>query len=229
MKGDTDMKRKKIILIVVIALAICLFGAAVFFAVRFFKGTTGPIGTYSSTRTAVKLMWDVPASNPDYAAISASVKYGVIRCSSDGAFRPSDKVLRAEFASMITRAIGLEEVAPVYSAYYDLTPDNPYYGFVEPASPYLTGYEDKNGKYYKPNDAVIRSDAAAAIIKAGGIDLKSADPMATCLKNGWLRLVNGASDPSGTITRADAALLLKGFVESRMPKPTGTSGISSIH
>ena len=54
---------------------------------------------------------DVPDDSPYKEAISTMVSLGLLKGYEDGSFRPNDTITRAEFAAVITRAIGMEEVA----------------------------------------------------------------------------------------------------------------------
>ena len=54
---------------------------------------------------------DVADSSPYYKAISTMAALGLLVGDEDGAFRPNDTITRAEFAAVITRTLGMEDIA----------------------------------------------------------------------------------------------------------------------
>ena len=54
---------------------------------------------------------DVPDNSPYKEAISSMVSLGLLVAHEDGSFRPNDTITRAEFAAVITRALGMEAIA----------------------------------------------------------------------------------------------------------------------
>jgi hypothetical protein len=62
------------------------------------KGQTAPEVTFP----------DIPSTSWSYDAISEASRMGIIKGYEDGSFKPNASVSRAEFASMVVRAFGIE-------------------------------------------------------------------------------------------------------------------------
>ncbi len=170
---------------------------------------------------------DVPASYWAAPAIDALAAQGVISGESDGLFHPLAPVTRAQFAAMIGRAEHLKAV-PVGPHFQDVAPTSALASDIETAA--------ANGLMlgtslttFAPNATITRAMAAAITVRALGLGAVGADMQG---KSSGFRdaakipgyaagdvyiahelglmqgLTNGAFDPAGLLSRAQAAVLI---------------------
>lgn len=149
----------------------------------------------------------------------------------DGKFRPENQVSRAEFATIIVKASGLQAKKVNYSSFSDVKPTDWYSPFIEAVKDYMTGYRTADGSYiFNPTAPALREDITVALVKLKGYDVSrlanrsiieamfkdyagiseaAKDYVAVAVENG---LVSGYQDetfrPQDSITRAEAATLL---------------------
>ena len=100
--------------------------------------------------------------------INSAVNDGFVGGYPDGTFLPDKAVTRAEFATMINKA--LRNTSTTNLNFYDVSTGDWYYNDVSKAvaSTYASGYSDNS---FKPNSPITRQEAAvmlARIIPAGG-------------------------------------------------------------
>lgn len=81
----------------------------------------------------------------------------------EGTFAPDDTVTRAEFAVLITRAMGLstEEYA---NSFFDVVSEDWYAGYVQAAK--SAGYMNGSDGLFRPNDPISREEIATVIVAA---------------------------------------------------------------
>lgn len=179
-----------------------------------------------------KLFKDVDDDFWAYQAISDLVKRGIIRGYEDQTFKPNAKVTRSEFATMLTKALKLEDPDDTQT-FADVKPSSWDYKAVEASKEFLTGYKAGNGTmyFYGSRDAV-REDMAVALVKALDVKVESdngqlqkvftdhkaisenlRDYVYTAYKEGIMIGSNKKFDPQSTLTRAEAATLLKRALE----------------
>lgn len=97
----------------------------------------------------------------------ADVEYmaglGVVSGDENDVFRPDDNVSRAEFATMITRAMELEET-PYANSFFDVVTEDWYSGYVQTvkSNDFMSGYDG----LFKPNSAITREEIARVIVAA---------------------------------------------------------------
>ena len=101
-------------------------------------------------------------------AVSRLVALGVITGDPDGSFRPNGDITRAEFAAVVVRALGLQEVADYakgVTKFSDVPANHWAAGYINVASAQgiINGYGD--GKF-GPNDKVLFEQAVAMIVRA---------------------------------------------------------------
>jgi len=180
---------------------------------------------------------DLPDNHWALKAIMAMHRAKVIAGFDDGSFRPDQMVTREQFAKIMVAALQLPLVRPVLPTYRDVPPDAWSYPYIETAKPYLTGYTDG---LYRPREAAVREDIAAALVLAKGLDREPPpDPneldvvfsdgatisppslkllIARAVK---ARLISGFDDgtfrPRESLTRAQAAVLLHRAIEVSSP------------
>jgi hypothetical protein len=165
---------------------------------------------------------DVPANHWASAAIRALAAKHVANGESDTAYAPANKVTRAEFAALLTRALGMKPTAA--APFADVSGASWY------ADEVAAAYEAKliNGKsqrLFAPNTFITREEMAAMLVRAFefGTGAKAspgaasfADEAAvskwvtgdvrTALSSGLMSGTGGGKfAPSATTTRAEAA------------------------
>ncbi|MBR5504871.1 MAG: S-layer homology domain-containing protein [Clostridia bacterium] len=94
------------------------------------------------------------------AEIEALAKDGIISGYADGSFKPQNNVTRAEFVTLIVRALGIEQGAD-NASFADVSFDEWYYDAVAKmaSNAYISGY---NG-CFNPDSTITRQDAAVII------------------------------------------------------------------
>ena len=91
---------------------------------------------------------------------------GLIGGYQDGTFKPDQAITRAEFVSLLNKAIGAKSAG--FVDFTDVADTDWFYGELQLAmgSGYVAGFEDGS---FHPNDTVTRAQAAAFIAKAKGL------------------------------------------------------------
>lgn len=150
---------------------------------------------------------------------------GFINGYDDGSFEPDSKITRAEFVTIVNRAMGFEQANPI--SFRDVTPDMWYHQAVAAAvtKGYCKGYEDDTFRAEAPID---RAEAATIIARIVGLQLDESgaegfsDAIPTWAKgyigavvkagymNGFSSTEFGASTP---ITRAETVVALNNVLE----------------
>jgi len=174
---------------------------------------------------------DLPNTHWAYKYIADMVNRKVLEGYPDNKFRPDKTISRAEFATIIVKAAGLQPKKVNYSSFSDVKVTDWYSPWIEAAKDYLTGYRTANGEYiYNPTAPALREDITVAIVKLKGYDVarlanrsvieamfkdyegiseSAKDYVAIAVEHG---LVSGYPDetfrPQNSITRAEAAALL---------------------
>lgn len=168
-----------------------------------------------------------------YESVMKMVDLGILSGFPDNTFKPDAPVSRAEFAKMMVLTLGLDLTNPSEPSFKDVGKNDWAYKYVETAKYYLTGYRTNNGDYYKPKDNAVREDMAVAIVKGLGInaeatnlsvldkysDKNSISPnlkkyVAAAINEGIMIGANGKFNPTATLTRAEAAVLLCRLITS---------------
>lgn len=176
-------------------------------------------------------------------AIDKWSSYGVVKGYEDQTFRPNGAITRAEFATILSRVLGLSSVAnaPVYA---DLAADTEKW-YVEAVNQVMAQkLMNIEGENFKPNQAITRQEAAYAIARAYGIEASERkakaftdDEEIAAWAKGYVyglvetNYLNGNPDgsfkPQGTLTRAELVTLLNNITEEFIQKPgTYTSSVT---
>lgn len=152
-------------------------------------------------------------------------------------YAPDRKVTRAEFATIMVRALGLEPGTGA-SGFGDVAASDWYSGYIKTAASYgiLKGYDNGN---FGPNDTITREQAMTMIARAMAITKLSAgltdgetsqllsnfsdemfasdyakESIAACLKTG---IISGTSkttiSPKNNITRAEVAVMVERLLQ----------------
>lgn len=183
------------------------------------------------TNTPTVSFTDLPATHWAYKYISDMVSRKILDGYPDKKFRPDNTVSRAEFATIIVKASGLQPKKVNYSSFSDVKPMDWYSPFIESVKDYMTGFRTADGSYiFNPTAPALREDITVALVKLKGYDVSrlanrsiieamfkdyagisesAKDYVAVAVENG---LVSGYQDetfrPQASITRAEAATLL---------------------
>ncbi|CAM3245617.1 S-layer-like y domain-containing protein [Paenibacillus lupini] len=157
---------------------------------------------------------------------------GILNGTSAGKFEPERAVTRAEFAAMLVRALGIREMGEPRT-FKDITSGSWYADAVKLASGagIINGYGDGS---FRPNNQVTREEMAIMSVKAlelatgnklvaaalsykdsGSISNWASDAVGKATGAGILKgKPDGSFAPSGSVTRAEAATLLKRLLVS---------------
>lgn len=161
-------------------------------------------------------------------AIREMAKRKILSGMGNNRFEPNGQVTRAQFATMLVKALGLPVSEPAAQTFADVGPQDWSYKYVEAAKDYLTGYKTQAGTVlFQPQVPAVREDMAVAIVKARGLDpakdlsvlntfsdsqniSENLKPyVAAAVNAGLMRgYENGTFRPLGRLTRAEAAALL---------------------
>lgn len=152
------------------------------------------------------------------SAITSWQDKGLISGYTDGTFKPDNSITRAEFASMVNKALGLTEKGDV--PFSDVKSGSWYYDAISIAvkAGYCSGYEDGT---FKPDATITRAEAAVMIALAKGLTQNTAAASGfadaaniPAWAKGYVGAVvsagymsgrpNGTFDATNTITRAEA-------------------------
>lgn len=137
---------------------------------RFFRNLTLAVTTVFLMPilvTAAGVFPDVSASDPNFIDINAMASMGIIKGYADGTFKSANPINRAEFATMIARALGVTPPAITVSTFVDV-PSYEWYAPVigylsDPKIGVLTGYADGT---MKPKNPVTFAEALAMTMRA---------------------------------------------------------------
>lgn len=181
---------------------------------------------------------DLSSSHWAHDTIMEMVELGILSGYSDGTFKPNNSVTRAEFATIMVKALDLTATAPRTATFADVPSSHWAYGVVESAKDYLTGYRDSGtGQLtFQPGNVAVREDVAVAIVKAQGLGNAQAnlsllerfddhgqisqslrEHVAIAVEYGYMQGSNIGFEPQKPLTRAEACALL-----SRIIKESGT-------
>ena len=114
---------------------------------------------------------DVPANSWSISSITLAAKAGFVKGYADGTFLPKKNVTRAEFASMLAKALGLSNAAKL--AFTDVKEDHWAHAAISALESlgFINGYGDGS---FKPNQSITRAEMITILArvidfgKAGG-------------------------------------------------------------
>lgn len=174
---------------------------------------------------AVTAFLDVPSDSWYAPYVQTLTEKGVVN--SGTAFRPADRVNRAELVKMVITAInGLKDYTPPPRATFDdVVKGMWFYDYVEQAATLdiVSGYSDADGNltgYFGPGDLVTRASAAKILVQAFKLKSNSVTPdvpendwFASYVKiasqNGVLAgYSNGRFGPDDPVTRSEMAKMI---------------------
>ncbi|EZH66389.1 hypothetical protein DH09_10675 [Bacillaceae bacterium JMAK1] len=159
-------------------------------------GTFRPTNTISRSQTAVMLdraldlddvteyreYNDVNESHQNYDAIQRVSEAGVMTGGSDGSFRPSETLTRAQMSAVLTRAFELEADRSV--EFKDLNESHWAY---EEIAPVVTNYisTGKNDGTYSPSEHVSRAQFSIFMARALNEDFRTSSTNETFYGGDW--------------------------------------------
>jgi hypothetical protein len=112
---------------------------------------------------------DVPTDSPFYSEIGFFGSEGIVSGYSDGTFRPSGTATRGQVAKILALAFGVrvDNLDTPSIHFSDVTPDNPFYAYVEAAAArgWISGYSDGT---FRPYANVTRAQVAKMVVIAAG-------------------------------------------------------------
>ncbi len=160
---------------------------------------------------------DVTASAPNAKAIELAAKFGIIKGNADGSFHANATITRAEFATMLVRALGLTSVGD--SSFKDTKGHWAADAIVTlQASGIINGYVDGT---FKPNQTITRAEIVAMLSKVMNTTLVKNDKFKDVSGN-WaeaeiatlsdMGIVKGAADgsfkPNANATRSESLVMI---------------------
>lgn len=197
-----------------------------------------PTPTPSTISRTTPVFSDVLPKHWAYEAIRDMVERGIVRGYPDKSFKPGKPVTRAEFVKIMVAALKLEQENYTNASFKDVSTDHWAFRSVESGKFYLPGYRTVNGDYYKPDEAAVREDIVAALVKALGYSNKTPDYsileqysdkdkisenlrkyIAIAVEHGIIKGYPAGTDgkltfgPKRTLTRAEAARIMGTAIE----------------
>jgi hypothetical protein len=97
-----------------------------------FATNTAQMTAPTTTTAATSAFSDVPSSYWGYAAISSLGSQGIVSGYPDGTFKPDNQITRAEFATLLVKALGLNTTGTT-GTFTDVASDDWYYNSVNTA------------------------------------------------------------------------------------------------
>jgi uncharacterized protein YjdB len=144
------------------------YGTADGAVMSFTAGASQTTPTTPTTPTAptAPVFSDVSASYWGYDAISSLSSKGIVSGYPDGTFKPDASITRAEFATIVVKALGLNTTGTT-GQFTDVTADAWYYGTVNAAASagLVSGMGDN---LFAPNALITREQMAVMVAKALG-------------------------------------------------------------
>ncbi|WP_186667747.1 S-layer homology domain-containing protein [Sporosarcina sp. BP05] len=106
---------------------------------------------------------DVKNTHQFYEAIKSLTSRGVINGYTDGTYKPSQEITRAQAAKIMALALDLDTKNVVDPGFKDVKKDNPFYGHIAALvnAGVISGYEDKT---FKPTGNLTRAQVAKMIV-----------------------------------------------------------------
>jgi len=100
---------------------------------------------------------------------------GVLNGYPDGTFRPSNVVLRSEFAKMMALSAGLNVVPSNSKTYTDVSVNSWYHPYAEAAKNYMYCYDVDGVFKFFPELPATREEVAEALVRLIGYDISNID------------------------------------------------------
>jgi hypothetical protein len=154
---------------------------------------------------------DVSSSYWAYAAISNLISLDYITGYPDGSFKPDGAITRAEFVSILTRALKLQAYSPPASEFSDVSTSDWFYGSVESAV-YAGIANGEGDSSFSPGKPVTREEMAVILVNALGKQNEAKTSMGA--QTGFADDVSISSWARGFVAVATKYGLLKGYPDN---------------
>lgn len=168
------------------------------------------------------------------SSIEKLVGMGVVAGYPDNTFKPNNSITRAEFATLMVKAMNLDVVTPAQPAFTDVPTKLWSYGYVEAAS--KAGLVQGDAGKFRPEDKITRQEIATILVRAMGLESDAAAKGAVKLDfadagniaswaNGYVAvavdqgLITGYPDntfkPGNNATRAESATMVVRYLDKK--------------
>ncbi len=205
--------------------------------------------TFPANAPASETFSDVSSNHWAANTIELMANQGIISGYEDGTFRPDNTVTRAEYATMLVKATGMQVDEVSTPTFADLPLTHWSLPQVEKAKDFFNYTKTGKGLLFRPDVPILREEAVAALARAKKLEeqadwqdsikwFKDHDEIsplygpdvASALKEGLIRgYDDGRFKPTGQLTRAEAAVLIhqaflhtetiSSWIESGIVKP----------
>jgi hypothetical protein len=182
--------------------------------------------------TPAPLFSDVSASYWGYDAISSLSGKEIVSGYPDGTFKPDGQITRAEFVTLVVKALNLKPNASQTPTFTDVNPSDWFYQTVETAvySGLVKGY----GNSFNPNQLVTRQEMSIILVNALGQQEEAMTNMnaktnftddasifawsrgfvAVAVKDSLIKgYPDGSFSPQGDATRAEACAMVENLLK----------------
>ncbi len=160
--------------------------------------------------TPVQKFSDLSEQHWAKPAIDTLIEKGAISGYSDGSFKPENHITRAEFVSILNKALQLPDYNPLTPGFSDVSTQDWFYGSVENAvhAGIIAGY----GQRFNPEQEISREELAVILVNALG---KSDEARASMNdKTGFVDDATISSWSRGFVVKAVDNNLLKGYLDN---------------
>ena len=164
----------------------------------------------SNSAFAYSIYKDVNENTQYYPILYKLNKDGIMIGCADGKFYPNTSVKRSDYAKVITKVLKIDDKYVISGVdFYDLTPDNPNYDYMQIALYYDFLPVEDGSKYIYPNGSIIRKYAILPVANY----LKKEDNISLEQANNIL----GKYKDRGTLKAADKLSFAKADVMGLIP------------
>jgi len=190
---------------------------------------------------------DVPKDYWANDIITKMSDKGIINGYEDGTFRPDDILNRAEFATIMTKVLNLDNRVYLESSYTDVKTEDWEHNFAEAVKDYLVTYERDGKLYFDSYEPAVREDVIVALVKAMNWKIEELENkvedifsdadkigegldkyIVSAYENG---LVKGYEDktinPKGSLTRAEAMALVNVLLNEEKSEKTEVEDVET--
>lgn len=195
------------------------------YGVVYAASTSSGAATIDTTAQAKVELSDI-SGHWGEGCIKDAVSAGFVKGYKDGSFKPNRSVTRVEFVSMVNKALGLKDENILNLGYSDVKETDWYYKDIQKASyaGYIRGVSKTS---FMPNKNITRQEAAVMMARILPDDENWTDAtlsgypdkvkisswaktaMTMVVGKGYLKgYSSGNLEPSGTLTRAEAAKII---------------------
>lgn len=193
-----------------------------------------PTSVTINSNTTFKAMYNGEVVKPEKPEVPSDLKFdkeiteSYIKGDTEGTFRPDESITRAEFATIISRALNkkMPQDQTAITDFNDISSDSWYaksVAFVQSMG-LINGYEDGT---FRPEDSITRAEAAVIIMRVERIQGETITGTLTDISGNWAEkeilaayangLISGYPDgtfrPDNTITRAETVTLINNVLD----------------